>query len=54
MEVLDCMSLEEDQYAFLNFLTFVGHADAADVEYIAIGMTADVESTFDTEEVLDW
>lgn len=48
MAVPDYTELEEDQYASLAFLAFIGCANAADMERVVIGITI-----VDTEEVLN-
>lgn len=49
MVVLDCTKLVEDRNASLVFLAFVGHADAADVEYNVVDTKNVVESSIDIE-----
>lgn len=53
MEVLDCMELEVDQYASLDFSVFVGCAGVDDVECASVDMAAGMEHVVDTEDILD-
>lgn len=50
MEVLGFMTLEEDRCVFLDFLAFVGCANAADVRSVV-----DIEKVFDLQDsVVVW